>query len=177
MNTMDTICSRKSIRTYNGENITETELNQLLKAAYAAPVGRKAYDTLIMTVVTNKSFMDKLNAATAAMMEQPDAGPLYGAPTMIIVSSILPGGARDNVAYSNAACIVENIALEAVELRIGTCHIWGAIRALNNDPELVKELNLPKGYVPCCAVILGHTNETYELREIPMDRIKTDYLA
>ena len=120
MNTMDTICSRKSIRTYNGENITETELKQILKAAYAAPVGMKAYDTLIMTVVTNKSFMDKLNAATAAMMEQPDAVPLYGAPTMIIVSSILPGGARDNVAYSNAACIVENIALEAVELGIDT---------------------------------------------------------
>ena len=177
MNTMDAICSRKSVRSYNGISITKTELEQLLKAAYAAPVGMKAYDTLILTVVTNQAFMDKLNGATAAMLGRPDAIPLYGAPTMIIVSSTLPGGARDNVAYSNAACIVENIALEAVELGIGTCHIWGAIRALNANPELVKELNLPEDYVPCCAVILGHTNETYELREIPMDRIRTDYMA
>ena len=177
MNTMDAISSRKSVRSYNGKNITEAELKQILKAAYAAPVGMKAYDTLIMTVVTNQAFMDKLNVAAAAMLGQPDAVPLYGAPTMIIVSSTLPGGARDNVAYSNAACIVENIALEAVELGIGTCHIWGAIRALNANPELVKELNLPEDYVPCCAVILGHTNETYELREIPMDRIRTDYMA
>ena len=177
MNTMDAICNRKSVRSYTGENITDAELKQLLKAAYAAPVGKKAYDSLIMTVVTNKAFMDKLNAATAVMMEQPDAVPLYGAPTLIIVSSTLPGGARDNVAYSNAACIVENIALEAVELGIGTCHIWGAIRALNADQELVKELNLPEEYVPCCAVILGHTDEAYELREIPMDRIRTEYLA
>ena len=176
MNTLDAIYRRKSVRSYNGKNITEAELNQLLKAAYAAPVGMKAYDTLIMTVVTNQTFMDKLNADSAAMMGRPDTVPLYGAPTMIIVSSTLPGGARDNVAYSNAACIVENIALEAVELGIGTCHIWGAIRALNANPELVKELNLPEGYVPCCAVILGHTDETYELREIPMDRIQTDYL-
>ena len=177
MKTMEAICSRKSVRSYTGESITQVELEQLLKAAYAAPVGMKAYDTLILTVVTNQTFMDKLNAASAAMMGRPDAVPLYGASTLIIVSSTLPGGARDNVAYSNAACIVENIALEAVEMGIGTCHIWGAIRALNANPELLKELKLPEGYVPCCAVILGHTNETYEPREIPMDRIKTDYLA
>lgn len=177
MNTMDAICSRKSVRSYTGENITEAELKQLLKAAYAAPVGMKAYDTLTLTVVTNQAFMDRLNNAAAAMMGRPDAVPLYGAPTLIIVSSTLPGGARDNVAYSNAACVVENIALEAVELGIGTCHIWGAIRALNADPELVKELKLPEGYVPCCGVILGRTDEAYEPREIPMDRIRTDYLA
>ena len=177
MNTMDAICSRKSVRSYSGKNITQAELEQILKAAYAAPVGMKAYDTLILTVVTNQTFMDKLNAGAAAMMGRPDAVPLYGAPTLVIVSSTLPGGARDNVAYSNAAIIVENIALEAVELGIGTCHIWGAIRALNNDPELLAELKLPEGYVPCCAVILGHTDEIYELREVPMDRIRTEYLA
>ena len=72
---------------------------------------------------------------------------------------------------------MENIALEAVELGIGTCHIWGAIRALNENQELLKQLNLPEGYIPCCVVILGRTDETYEPQEIPMDRIKTDYLA
>ena len=39
---------------------------------------------------------------------------------MIHVSFTLPGGARDNVAYSNAACIGENIALGAVGLGILT---------------------------------------------------------
>ena len=58
MNTMEAICSRKSVRSYTGENITQAELEQLLKAAYAAPVGMKAYDTLILTVVTNQAFMD-----------------------------------------------------------------------------------------------------------------------
>ena len=27
----------------------------------------------------------------------------------------------------------------------------------------------------CCAVILGHTDETYDPREIPMNHIRTDY--
>ena len=85
MNTMDAICSRKSVRSYNGKNITQAELEQLLKAAYAAPVGMKAYDTLILTVVTNQAFMDTLNADSAAMMGRPDAVPLYGAPTLDLV--------------------------------------------------------------------------------------------
>ncbi len=38
MNTMETICSRKSIRTYTGEQITEEQLNTILKAANAAPI-------------------------------------------------------------------------------------------------------------------------------------------
>ena len=59
MNTMDTTYSRKSVRSYTGESVTEAELTQILKAAYAAPVGMKAYNTLILTVVTNQTFMDR----------------------------------------------------------------------------------------------------------------------
>ena len=33
MNTMEAICSRKSVRSYNGKNITQAELEQILKAA------------------------------------------------------------------------------------------------------------------------------------------------
>ena len=36
MNTFDNLFSRKSIRTYNGENITESELELILKSAYAS---------------------------------------------------------------------------------------------------------------------------------------------
>lgn len=39
MNTMETICSRKTIRSYTDENITADELNVILKAANASPVG------------------------------------------------------------------------------------------------------------------------------------------
>ncbi|MBO5411215.1 MAG: nitroreductase family protein, partial [Clostridia bacterium] len=45
MNTFENLFSRRSIRTYNGENVTEAELAQILKAAYAAPVGRALFDT------------------------------------------------------------------------------------------------------------------------------------
>lgn len=46
MNALDTIYSRRTIRNFNGKAITEQELSRILKAAYAAPVGRAMYDSL-----------------------------------------------------------------------------------------------------------------------------------
>ncbi|MBP3347536.1 MAG: nitroreductase family protein [Clostridia bacterium] len=39
MNTLQTIYSRRSIRSYNGKSITKDQLDEILKSAYAAPVG------------------------------------------------------------------------------------------------------------------------------------------
>ena len=67
MNTMETICSRKSVRSYTGENITADELNVILKAATASPVGMGQYDSLHLTVITNVELLNKIDAAGAAL--------------------------------------------------------------------------------------------------------------
>lgn len=46
---IETICSRKSVRSYTGENITAAELDVILKAANAAPVGMGQFDSLHLT--------------------------------------------------------------------------------------------------------------------------------
>ncbi len=173
MTNMETICSRKSIRSFTGANIAENELQTILTAAYAAPVGKAEYDSLALTVISNQALLQKIDEAGSSFFGRPGFHPLYNAPTLIVVSSKLSGTPMDNIAYSNAATIVQNMALSATELGIGACHIWGAIMALGNAPEIVAELNLPNGYTPCCGVILGKTNEKYEIREIPAERIKT----
>lgn len=175
MNTFDNLFSRRSIRTYNGENITEAELNQILKAAYAAPVGRALFDTLNITVISNPGFLNKWEDYCES---ESGHRPFYGAPTVVLVSSLIPSTDLKsvNVNFSNAAILVQNMAIAATELGIGSCHIWGAVRFLNDNEELLKELNLPEGMVPCCAIILGHTHEKYEIRDIPENKIKTDFI-
>lgn len=175
MNTLENLYSRKSIRNFNGEKITDEELQEILKAAYASPVGRAMYDTLTITVINNKEFLDKWQKFAANAMNNPDMRPLYGAPTLILVSSALPQAPANNVNYSNAAIVVHNMALAATELGVGACHIWGIVGLLNGNEELLKELNLPEGMVPCCAIALGHTDEKYEVREIQENRIRTEY--
>lgn len=46
---------------------------------------------------------------------------------------------------------------------------------MNNSEVIVKELNLPEGYVPCCAVGIGKTEEKYQPRAIPENRIRVQY--
>ena len=169
---METLNCRRSIRTYTGECISRAELKTILDAAYEAPVGMGAYDTMALTVVTNPKLLARYDDAAAKLFKN-RAHPLYGAPMMIVVSAQMQEAPFDNVSYSNSAIIAHNMALAAVEMGIGSCLIWGAIVAGNNDPDLVKELNLPEGYKPCCSVILGKTNEMYQPREIPENRIKT----
>lgn len=176
MNTLETIYSRKSIRNFNGENLTENELAEILKSAYAAPVGRAMYDTLSMTVITNKELLGKWEQQMAAATGNPDMHPFYGAPTVILISSAIPSEQMKNLSYSNAAIIVQNMALAATELGVGACHIWGAVGVLNSNKKLTAELKVPEGMVPCCAVALGHMDDKYEVREIADNRIKTEYV-
>lgn len=176
MNTLETIYSRRTIRNFNGKSITESELNEILKGAYAAPVGRAMYDTLNLTVISNKELLAKWEKVMANAVGNPDLHPFYGAPTVILVSSTMPSAPMNNVNYSNAAILVQNMALVATELGVGACHIWGAVGVLNGSEELKKELQIPEGMIPCCAIALGHFDGKYELREIANNRIKTNYI-
>ncbi len=172
----ENIFLRRSIRSYTGEMPTEDELNLILKAVYASPVGMGRYDSLHVTVVKNREYLARLEAAAGAQLGKEDYHPLYGAPVLLIFSSVFPGIPTDNSSYSNCAILSQNAALQAVSLGLGACHIWGAIRALVKEPQLLAELNLPEGFLPCCALALGKTNEQYAER-IPQDtRIMTSVM-
>lgn len=177
MNTSDTICKRKSIRSYTGELISEEELSVILKAANAAPVGMGRYEDVHLTVIKNKELLEKINNAGAEMFGKPGADVLYGAPMLLLISARLPEaeGMR-NVSYSNAAIIAQNAALAATELGVGVCHIWGATMAITSHPDILKDLTLPEGFSPCCALTLGKTDEKYTAREIPENRIETNVI-
>lgn len=170
---MNTIFSRRSIRSYTGAMPTDDELNLILKAVYAAPVGMGRYDSLHVTVVKNADYLARLEAAASRQLGKENYHPLYGAPILLIFSSVFPGIPTDNSSYSNCAILSQNAAFAAVSLGLGACHIWGAIRALSKEPELLAELNLPEGFLPCCALALGKTQETYTERDVQDNRIMT----
>ena len=163
---------RKSIRSYNGEPLTKEQMDAILFAAEASPVGMGKYDLYQLTVVTDAALLGKIDANAAEFFGNPDMHPLYGAPSLIVVS----GPEEGNVPSGNAAMIVHSMALQAVELGVGHCDIYGAIAALNQKPELVAELKLPEGFKPIAAIALGQTDDSYEEREIDTNRIKVAYI-
>ena len=57
---LETIMKRKSVRSYTGESVSEEKLNIILKACDASPVGMKQYESLHLTVITNKELLNKM---------------------------------------------------------------------------------------------------------------------
>ncbi|MBQ7921131.1 MAG: nitroreductase family protein [Clostridia bacterium] len=176
MNTLEAIYSRRSIRAFNGVQLTEEECKVILKAAYASPIGRAMYDTLSLTVITDRALIDRWEKQMQEEAGNPDLHPFYGAPTVILVSSVIGEGLMTNVNYSNAAIVVQNMAIAATEIGVGACHIWGAVRGLHGDDAVSKELKIPAGMVPCCAIALGHFDGEYAVREVQEDRIQTYFI-
>lgn len=171
MQVFEAIKSRKSVRSFTGESITETELQAVLTAAQASPVGMGAYENIHLTVISNEKLLADIDENAAKTFNR-DGHMLYGAPLLVLVSSRMAGTPMDSLAWANAATIAENMVLEAIELGIGVCHIFGATMALAKNAELTARLSLPDGFAPLCGVILGRTAETYAEREIPSGRMK-----
>lgn len=177
METLQTIKSRRSIRKYTGEKISKEQLATILTAAQHSPAALGEYQNLHITVVNNSDLLEEIDS-NAQKLFRMNRSMLYGAPTLILVSTLLDtsGFIGNNVPFSNVACMIENMSLAAVDLGIGSCHIWGAINAMNRNPELVAKLNLPEGFTVTAGIVLGVTDEKYSERQIPEDRIKIDYV-
>ena len=161
MNAIESITARKSTREYKSKQISNNDLEIILQAGMAAPVGSGAYDTLHITVVQNQNFFTKINAAVTDMIFKMMGKKMdknFGAPTMIFVSSkptMMPG-----LEYANTACILENMSIAATSLGIDNI-IWGgaAVAVAQND-ELQKDLEIPEGYKPILCISLGYAPKT-----------------
>ncbi|WP_234121754.1 nitroreductase family protein [Clostridium hydrogenum] len=158
METMKVIAMRKSTRSYKTEQISDKALTSIISAGCAAPVGNGAYDSVHLTIIQNSDLLNKISKTAANIFGNPNTNPLYGAPTLIIVSSI-PNKQFPNVELANAACIIENMTLAATDAGIGSVYILGALCAFNADKELLKKLDLPDGFVPISGISLGYPTE------------------
>ncbi len=54
MELLNAISSRRSVRSYKNIAVEDSQPEQILKAGYAAPVGKSLYDNLRITVIQNK---------------------------------------------------------------------------------------------------------------------------
>lgn len=162
MDFVTTLYTRASCRTYTAQPISEDQLDQILAAASAAPVGMGAYGTVHLTVIRNQAFMQEINKVTAEFMKR-DNDALYGAPVLILVSG--KPGIPPVIECHNAGTIIENMTLSATDMGLGSVYIMGAVAALNTRPDLVAQLNLPEGFVPVAGMALGHPAQKPSLRE------------
>lgn len=172
METFEAINSRRSIRGYKDEQISDDELQDIVDVANKAP-NAGAFQ---VTVIQNKQLLKDINDKTKKNMLNsegfmkerasiPGYEPLYNAPTMVVIST-------PEVPFSeiNAACAITTMSLAATDLEIGSCYVVSPIQTLI-ETEFFEQLHLPEGFVPISALLLGY--ESDDKMESP-ERIKVD---
>lgn len=195
MDYLELLAERRSCRAFSSQQVTDEQVRKLLLAANGAPVGSNLYRDLHLTVVRNADVLKKLSEASIQRWKDKEtmkkivsslpsrgaghetSGPFYGASTVIFVShrkqDLQPG-----IEYSNVACAVLSMQIEAVQLGLSSVFIWGALEAMRVLPEYdhTDLLELPEGFEPLLGLAVGYALRTPDKREIMEDKISRNYI-
>ncbi len=155
METLEAINKRKSIRAYKDEQITKEELDAIVGVANKAPNA----GPFQVTVIQDKEFLDEINKKTKEFMLScegfmrerasiPGYEPLYGAPTLIVISA--PEGPFTQI---NVAASATTMILAATDLGLATCYVVSSMATLT---QLKDKLNLPEGFEPVSGILVGY---------------------
>lgn len=172
MELLELIKKRRSIRKYTGEQIPREALETIIEAGLYAPNAGGRQGTFLVGIHDKKlaETVGKLNLlgfdrsrllGSYVSKEQPSTiddpsikNGFYGAPTVVVVF------AEQNFLYSvpDAFCAAENMVLEATELGISSCIVARGEETFASEygKTLMKEWNVPEGYIARCFVILGY---------------------
>jgi len=153
MEILDLIKSRRTIRSFKDQDISDDNLRKILEAGNSAPCAGKLSNWKFIVV---KYQGDREKLAKACYNQEWVAH----APVLIVVCSNsgrlkgIYGKRGDMYAIQNTAAAIENMLIEATALGIGSAWV-GAF----NDDEIIKVLEIPD-YVEIHAVIaLGYADE------------------
>jgi nitroreductase len=151
---IQTIFSRRSIRKYTTEPVSEADIKTLLEAAMAAPSAsnRKPWQ---FVVVTERQTLDALAEA------HPHGKMLFQATLCIAVCGDLTEMERYWVQDCSAA--TENLLLAATALGLGA--VWLGVYPKDDRVAFVRPiLDLPETITPLNLISIGHPAEEKEPR-------------
>lgn len=150
---MSAIFTRRSIRKYTSEDITEEELDYILKAAMAAPSAgnEKPWHFVI---INDRKILKKVPEF------HPYAKMLNEALVAILVCSDLNLKKYEQDYWiQDCSAASENILIAAKEQGLGS--VWLGIYPLEERIKGIKKLvNMPENIVPFSLIPIGHPAET-----------------
>lgn len=166
--TLHTILNRRSIRSYQPQQISEPELQEILLAGQYAPTGM-GQQPWHFTVLQNHELIEKLQILCKATFLHSEKESLrtvalqggfhifYHAPTLIIVS----GNTKAVSPVEDCTLAMGNMLLAATSLGIGSCWVH-SVMMLQSTPEGVASFNalnlgIPEGYAPYAAAVFGYS--------------------
>jgi len=146
--------TRRSIRSYKAEQITDEELRTVLEAGTWAPTGKGLQDPWIVAV-QDAALKEKLSQMNRAFLGI-DSDPFYGAPTFVLVFASRPEKWRNGV--QDASLVLGNMMLAAHAIGLGSCWINREREMFDTEEgkALLKQWGLPEDVMGVGALALGY---------------------
>jgi len=155
----ENIFSRKSVRSFTSEPVSQEHIEAMLKAAMAAPTAVN-YQPWRFVVVTDRAQLD----AMAEIL--PYAKMLMQAPLAIVVCGETTWfeGRENPYWQQDCSAATENLLLAAEALGLGA--VWtGVYPNMQLAEPLGEFLGLPETVQPLCAIPIGHHDGTTKPRD------------
>lgn len=153
--TIKTLLSRRSVRKFKSDPVSDDFIDEIVKAGLAAPSALNRQTSLVVAV-TDKKMRDKLSAVNASVMgKSEDFDPFYGAPVILMVIA----KNEPNAVYDGTATMV-NMLNAAAALNLGSCWIHRAKEELEMPfgKELLRQLGISGDYIGIGHVALGYAD-------------------
>lgn len=151
MNILDTIMTRRSIRRFTGQVISDENLEKILKAGFQAPSAHNT-EPRDFVVVKEESILNEISEFHKYAKMLPGAG------CGIIVCG--DKTKQEELGYLIADCSasIENMLLAAHGLGLGA--VWCGVYPVSDYVEnMSKTLNLPDHIIPVGMVVVGEKDQ------------------
>ena len=155
------LLSRRSVRKYTAELITEEQLDAVLKAGLYAPTAKNNQKP-VMVAVRDKETRDLLSRINAEIMGV-ETDPFYGAPCVIVVLA----DPEFPTWIDDGSLVLGNLMNAANALGLGSCWINRARETFDRPEgkELLKKWGLPEHFRGVGNCILGYAAEEPALKD------------
>ena len=168
---IQTIMSRRSIRSYKAEPVGRDTLNTILECGINAPNGQNKQSWEVR-IVDNPELMAEMSEAMGAAHGGNEfaKGCFRGAPVMVFIARDL---SYDFAPY-DCGLLAENIMLSAWSLGVGSVCLGSPVRMLTDNDlckPYVDRLGFSEGYELCLCVGLGYPDETPEAKPRDMGKV------
>lgn len=161
------IIERRTVRKYAPSAVSETILEQILKAGMYAPFASKEMPFHFL-VIKNKDTLSDLQKL------HPFAKPLETAPLAILVCAENKLEAIEGLYVSDCAAATQNILLAAKSFNLGSC--WLGLYPWEEVTNSFAEyFNLPENVKPFSLITIGYPNEDEKPKPDRFDKEKIHY--
>lgn len=168
MTAMQALLTRRSVRNFTGEPVSESDLKEIIRAGMYAPSAhnQRSWDFIS---ITDRELIDKLQSTCKYYRA------LKTAPLCIVICSSNSDGHEWPEAFliQNGAAATENMLLAIHALGLGA--VWlNAAKEMEHYGPVKDALNIPDDVIVVSLLAVGHPADDLPERAEPQDRFEIE---